>query len=132
MGQVDQPLLRGLVIATGDDAEAAGRAFMQMGEPAGILFLVYQRIVALLGAEPMAPDLHRAMVVVELDVEEAVAILAPDDAAVGLLDEVVAIGSCGPVAHANREIFRALGIGAPRLQFVVIGECRELPNLKYS
>jgi hypothetical protein len=68
----------------------------------------------------MPPDLHRAVVVVELDVKEAVAILAPHDAAVGLLDQVVAIGSGRPVAHADRKIFGALGIGAPRLQFVVM------------
>ena len=92
---------------------------MQMGKPAGILFLIDQRVVSLLGAEPMAPDLHRPVIVVELDVEEAVAVLAPDDAAVGLLDEVVAIGAISPIAHADRKIFRALGVGAPRLQLVV-------------
>ena len=117
---VDQPLFRCLVIAAGDDAEAAGRALMQMGEPAGILFLIDQRVVGLLGAEFMAPHLHRTMVVVELDVEEATAILAPDDAAVGFLDEVVTIGAISPVTHANREIFRALGVRAPGLELVVV------------
>ena len=46
---------------------------MQMGEPAGILLFIDQDVVGLLGAEPVTPDLHRAMIVVELDVEEAVA-----------------------------------------------------------
>ena len=119
VGEIDQPLFRGLVVAAGDHAEAAGRTLMQMGEPAGILFLIDQRVVRLPGAEPMTPDLHRAVVVVELDVEEAVAILAPDHAAIGLLDEVVAIGAGRPVAHPDREILRALGVGGPRLQFVV-------------
>src|SRR5207245_3853289 len=108
IGEIDQPLFRGLVVAAGDDAEAAGGTLMQMGKPAGILFLIDQRVVSLLGAEPMAPDLHRPVIVVELDVEEAVAVLAPDDAAVGLLDEVVAIGAISPIAHADRKIFRAL------------------------
>ena len=120
VGEIDQPLLRGLVIAAGDDAEAAGRALMQMGEPAEILFLINQRVVGLLRAKPMPPHLHRAMVVVELDVEEAVAVRAPDDAAIGLLDEIVAIRAGRPVAHANRKIFRAFGVGAPRLQLVVM------------
>src|SRR5689334_4854505 len=108
------------MVAAGDDAEPAGRALMQMGEPAGILFLIHQRVVGLLRAEPVAPDLHRAMVVVELDVEEAVAALAPYDAAIGLLDDVVAILAIGPVADTNREILRAFGVGAPRLQFVIM------------
>ena len=92
---------------------------MQMGEPAGILLFINKRVVSLFRSESMPPHLHRAVVVVELDVEEAVAVLAPDDAAVGLLDQVVAIGPGAPVAHADREIFRALGVGAPRLQLVV-------------
>ena len=92
---------------------------MQMGEPAGILLLINQHVVGLRRAEPMAPDLHRAVVVVELDVEEALAVRAPDHAAVGLLDEIVAIGAAVPVAHPDREIFRALGVGAPGLQSVV-------------
>ena len=71
IGEIDQPLLRSFVVAAGDHAEAAAGAFMQMGEPAGILLLVNQDIVGLLGAEAMAPHLHRAMIVVELDVEES-------------------------------------------------------------
>ena len=74
IGEIDQPLLGGFVVAAGDHAEAAAGALMQMGEPAGILLLIDQRVVGLLGAEPVPPDLHRPMVVVELDVEEAVAI----------------------------------------------------------
>ena len=94
-------------------------ALMQMGEPAGVLFLVDQRVVGLRRAEPVPPHLHRPVIVVELDIEEAVAIRAPDDAAVGLLDEVVAGRAAVPVAHANGKIFRARGVGAPRLQPVV-------------
>ena len=45
-----------------------------MGEPAGVLLLIDQGVVRLLRAEPVAPDLHRAVVVVELDVEEAAAV----------------------------------------------------------
>ena len=94
-------------------------ALMQMREPAGILLFIDQNVVGLLRAEPMAPDLHRAMVVVELDVEEALAVLAPDHAAVGLLDESSRSLPLVPVAHADREIFRAVGVGAPCLQPVV-------------
>src|SRR4029077_7923449 len=88
MPEIDQPLLRGLVIAARDHAETAARALMQMGEPAGILLLVNQDIVGLLRAQSMPPYLHRAMVVVELDVEEAFRIQAPHHAAIGLLDEI--------------------------------------------
>ena len=111
---------RGLVIAAGDHAEAAAGALVQMGEPAGILLFVDQRVVGLLGAELMPPHLHRAMIVVELHIEEGFRILAPDHAAVGLLDDVVKILAGRPVAHADREIFRALGVGAPGLQLVVV------------
>jgi hypothetical protein len=120
VGEVDQPLLRGLVIATGDHAEAAAGAFMQMGEPAGVLLLIDQDVVGLLGSQPVPPHLHRAVIVVELHIEEALAIRGPDDAAVGLLDDVVKILARRPVAHADREIFRALGIGAPGLQLVIV------------
>ena len=43
IGQIDQPLLGGFVVAAGDHAEAAGGALMQMGEPAGILLFIDQR-----------------------------------------------------------------------------------------
>ena len=119
IGKIDQPLLGGFVVAAGDHAEAAAGAFMDMGEPAGILLLIDQDVVGLRGAEAMTPDLHRAMIVVELDVEEALAVRAPHHAAVGLLDEVVAVRAVGPVAHADREIFRALDVGAPGLEPVV-------------
>ena len=86
IAEIDQPMLRGFVVAAGNDAEAAAGALMDMGEPAGILLLVDQQVVGLRRAEAMAPDLHRAVVVVELDVEEAFAIRAPHHRAVGLLD----------------------------------------------
>ncbi len=108
------------MIAARDHAEAAAGALMQMGEPAGILLLVDERVVGLPGAEPVPPHLHRAMVVVELHIEEALAVLAPDDAAVGLLDQIVKILARRPVADADGEIFRALGVGAPGLQLVIV------------
>ncbi len=86
---------------------------MQMGEPAGIGFLVDQDIVGLRRAEAMVPDLHRPVVVVELDVEEAFGIRAPDHAAVALLHEIVVVAAAVPFAHPDREIFRALDVGAP-------------------
>src|SRR2546430_17117857 len=94
---------------------------MQMGEPAGILFFINENIVRLLGAEPMPPDLHRAVIVVELDVEKTLAVLAPDHAAIGFLDEIVKILSACPVADPNRKIFRSLCVGAPAGQSVIRG-----------
>ena len=119
MGKIDQPLLGGFVVAARDHAEAAAGAFVEMGEPAGILLFIDQHIVGLLGAEAMAPDLHRAMVVVELDVEEALAVGAPHHRAVGFLDEVVEVLAAFPVAHADGKIFRALDVGAPGLEPVI-------------
>ena len=120
VGEIDQPLLGGFVVAAGDHAEAAAGALMQMGEPAGILLLIDQRVVGLLGAEPVPPHLHRPVIVVELHIEEGFCILAPDHAAVGLLDDVVEVFATRPVADADREIFRALGVGAPGLQLVIV------------
>ena len=130
IGEVDQPLLRGFMVAAGDHAEAAGRALMQMGEPAGILFLIDQRVVRLLRAQPMPPDLHRAVVVVELDVEEAVAIRAPDHAAVGLLDEVVAIRRRSLQSRTRIEKYSEPLVSAVQACSLWSGECRALPNLK--
>src|ERR1700704_1054711 len=45
VGEIDQPLLGGFVVAAGDHAKTAAGTFMDMGEPAGILFLVNQNIV---------------------------------------------------------------------------------------
>ncbi len=90
-----------------------------MREPAGIFFLVNQDIVGLLCPQAMTPDLHRAVVVVEFYVKEAVGVLAPHHGAVGFLDYVVEVGLGRPVAHASGKIFRALEIGTPGLQPVI-------------
>src|SRR5260370_15265370 len=107
------------MVAARDHAEPAAGTLMQMGEPAGIMLLINQHVVGLFGAQAMTPDLHRAMIVVEPDVEEALCVRAPDHAAVGLLDEVVEVGTIGPVAHANGKIFGAFGVGAPGMQPVI-------------
>ena len=92
---------------------------MNVGEPAGILFFVDQDVVRLRVAKLVQPDLHRAMVVVELDVEERLGIQCPDHATVGLLDQVGAVLARGPVAHPDREVFGALDVRTPGLQRMV-------------
>ena len=72
IGKIDQTLLGRLVVAAGDDAEAAARALLDMREPAGVLFLVDQHVVGLRRAEAVPKDLQRAVVGVEPDVEEGV------------------------------------------------------------
>ena len=119
IGQIDQPLFGCIVVAAGDHAKTPAGAFMDMGEPAGILLLIDQDILGLRRAEAMTPDLHRAMIVVELDVEERLAVRAPHHAAVGLLDEVGEVRAVGPVAHPDREIFRTLDVRAPGFELVV-------------
>src|ERR1700751_5739085 len=61
----------------------------------------------------MPEHLHRAVIVVELDIEEAFGVGGPDNAAVGLLDEVAMILAAIPFAHADRKIFRTLHVRAP-------------------
>src|SRR5216684_88793 len=67
----------------------------------------------------MFPDLHRAMVVVEFYIIECRRAGVPDHGAVGLLDEVVAVFSALPIAHADCKVFRTLDISAPGLQPVI-------------
>src|SRR5205085_11479205 len=101
VGEINEALLRGFVVAARDDAETSAGTFMDMREPAGIVFLVNQNIIGLRHAQAVTPDLHGAMVIVELDVKEAFAIRAPYHGAVSLLDQVVKVGAIGPVAHAD-------------------------------
>src|SRR5947209_179356 len=94
---------------------------MQMGEPAGVLFLVDEYVGPLLRAETMPPYLRRAVIVVELDVEQTLAVLAPDSRAVGVLDPVGMIATAVPCAHEDREIFGALDVGAPCHEAMIPG-----------
>src|SRR6185437_17126670 len=90
-----------------------------MSKPTGILLFIDEQINRLRRAETMQPDLHRPVIVVELDVKERVRIRTPHHAAVGLLDEIIEIFPACPVAHADREIFGALDVSAPGLEPVV-------------
>ena len=67
----------------------------------------------------MAIDLHRPVVVVQLDVEERFRIRRPDHAAVGFLDDVGGVRGRFPVAHADGEIFRTSNVRAPCLEHMV-------------
>ncbi len=107
------------MVAAGDHAKPAAGAFVNMGEPARVVFLVDQDIVLLAGAQAMAPDLHRAMVVVELDIIERFGIRAPHHRAVGLLDDIFKIRAARPVAHANCKVFRALDVSTPGFKPVI-------------
>src|SRR5260370_40116331 len=64
---VDQPLLRRLLVAAGDDAEAAAGALLDGGEPAGVLLLVDQHVIALLRAQAMPEAVPRPVVLFALD-----------------------------------------------------------------
>src|ERR1700686_2866660 len=107
------------MVAAVDSAETAGAALVHMREPAGILFLVYQNVVGLPGPQAMKPDLHRAVVVVELYIEEALGARAPPPRAVVFLDDIVEVCFGSPLAHTDGKIFRALDIGTPGLEPVV-------------
>ena len=107
------------MVAAGDHAKTAAGAFMNVREPPGVGLLINERVVGLFRAELMQPDLHRAMVVIELDVEERPGIQRPHHAAIGLLDQIGAVLERRPVAHPDREIFRAFDVRAPGLQRVI-------------
>ena len=119
IGEVEQPLLRRVMVAAADHAEAAAGTLADRGEPAAVLLLVDQDVVGLRGAEAMTEDLQRPMIVVLLDVEEERGVAAPDDAPAGALNLVRQVLSGRPIAHLDREIFRAAQIGAPRQEPVI-------------
>ena len=92
---------------------------MNICKPAGIAFFIDQNIVALLCPEAVQPDLHRAVVVIEFDIEERRRIDAPHHRAVGFLDEIVEIFPGRPVSHADCKILRTLDVGTPGFKPVV-------------
>ena len=100
-------------------AEAAARAFLDAREPAAVLFLVDEDVVALRRAQPMAVDLQRPVVLVEADIEEERRIAAPHDVAAGLLDDVGQVLAGLPASHADGEILRAAQVGAPGFEAMV-------------
>ncbi len=112
------------MVSARDNAEAAACAFVDVCEPAGIAFLIDQRVVGLRSAEDMAIDLHRAVIVVEPDVKERFRVRRPDNAPIGFLDDVSAVDSRLPVANADTEVFGAANIRAPCLQLVIGGMAR--------
>src|ERR1700694_3835017 len=92
---------------------------MNMGKPAGILFLIDQSVVRLPCPQALPPTLLRAVVVIKPDIEEAFAVRTPHHGAVGFLDQVFTVCLVGPVAHPDREILRALDISAPGMKPVI-------------
>jgi len=70
-------------------------------------------------AEPVTPHLGRAVIVVELDIEQALAVLAPDRRAVGVLDAIRVLAAAVPFAHEDGEIFRSLNVRTPGRQAMV-------------
>ena len=117
--QVDQPALAvsWLPVATMEKRPVALSSMRP--EPAAVLFLVDQDVVALRRAQAMAVDLQRPVVLVEPDIEEERGIVPPHDVAAGLLDDVGQVFAGLPASHADGEIFRAAQIGAPGFETMV-------------
>src|SRR6266851_9674437 len=59
------------------------------------------------------------MVLVQADIEKERRIMAPDDVAAGLLDDVRQVFAGLPASHADGEILRAAQIGAPGFEEMV-------------
>src|SRR5216683_7050434 len=65
------------------------------------------------------------MVLVQADIEKERRIMAPDDVAAGLLDDVRQVFAGLPASHADGEILRAAQIGAPGFEEMV----RRMPRV---
>ena len=124
VAEIDQPALGGLLVARGDDTEAARGAFLGAHEPAVVGLRVDQDVGALRRAQAVAVDVQRPVIVVEADVIEERRIEAPDDAAAGLIDDVGQVDPGLPVAHADGEQLRAADVGAPCFEAVIGGMAR--------
>jgi hypothetical protein len=90
-----------------------------MREPAGVGLYPDHHVVGLRRAEDVTVDLQRAVILVDLDIVEERAVAAPYHLSVGVLDDVGKVRAVGPAAHADREEFRAAGVGAPGMQQMV-------------
>ena len=132
IGKIDQMLLGCLVVAAGDDAEAAELALSWiMREPTGVLFLIDKPVLRLRGAHAVQVDLPGAVVGVEPDIKEAVAVLAVQTTLPSVSSTSRRGRSGFPVADADGEISEPL-VSALQASSLWSGECRAPPNLKYS
>src|SRR5262245_761803 len=117
--EVDQPAFGGFLVAGGDEAEPAAGAFLDASEPAGILLLVDEDVIAPGAAQPMAVDPERPVVLVDAHIEEERRVESPDDAAAGLLDDVRKVLVGLPAAHADGVVLRAAVVRTPGFEPMV-------------
>ena len=118
---VEDADFRRLVIARLDDEEGTGLRRVDLQEETLVGLFIDDRVFCAVLAEPMAPQAHGTMVVVEFDIVEAGGIAEPDDPAGGAGDLVGEIRTGCKIAHADRVVFRTLGVGAPGEKLVIEG-----------
>ena len=119
------------MITARDQQEAARLGLVDIGEQAGIGFLIEQFVRALRRAEPVAQHTRRAVVVIECDIDESAGIGGPDHLAGGIGDRIRQVLAGVEIAHADQEQFRAGLVGAPGEEAMVgavlgIAEIEEL------
>ena len=119
--RIDQPHLAGDVVVRVDQQETARFGEGDVHEESRVRFLVDERVARGIVAEPMAEDPARAMVVVELGVEEGAAVRRPLEGARAALDHVVEPPARVEVLHAQRVELRAARIDGPAEAPVVVG-----------
>ena len=78
---VDQVDFAGLVVRDVNQQVVAGLGFVEVDVEGGVLLLVDEFVVSSWCAEPVAVDVERAVVIVEADVLDGLAVLRPDHAA---------------------------------------------------
>ena len=126
---VDQSDLGRLVVVDIDGEVRAGLGLADPDVEAGIVLAIDQDVVRSRRAGNVAPDLDRAVVVVEADIEHRLAVAGPDDAAARVGHLVGEVAAGGEVADADGERLRALvvdGVGEQSM-VMAVGDGAELP-----
>ncbi|MDF9862157.1 hypothetical protein M2437_001139 [Methylorubrum pseudosasae] len=121
VGPVEQMDFRRLVVTRGDGEVGARLGAADIHEEARIGLLIDGRVLRLIGAEAVAHDAGRTVVLIERHVEEGGAGRVPDRLARGRFDPLRAVFAGVEIAHADGVEFRALGVDAPGEQAVVVG-----------
>lgn len=124
--EVENIGFRSFVILDLDDADAPRLGLPDAQKPAWIELLEQQFVFVRRRAEPVAEDLAGAVVLVHPHVIIAGRIRAPHDLAIGVHGGIGQVAPALDVAHADRVIFRAFHIDAPREQLMARGMRRRV------
>jgi hypothetical protein len=127
--QIDDPDLRGLVIAHIDQQEGAGLRLGDRDKHARIGLFVDQNVLALRAAQNMPEHPRGTVVCVDGDVVEALRIGGPDHVAAGFRHHVIKIDARPKRTNADGVEFRAGLVAAP-CQHRVVGRMRPVAQIE--